>query len=538
MTHRVPLVLSLALVAPLVAAPALAQAPPAAVVAVAPQPVPAPLPPPVYSPPGLTIQLTTLRLLLAKGVISQAEFDSAARDIEDSSGLRTGDATTLVVSKFAATLYGFVEADAIWDSTQSFSDVAGNTAVALPTTYAGSHPRAQFGVRNSRLGLRLKSPETAWFRASGVLEMDLEGATLPIGAGQPYYGTEAAFFNNPTFRVRHAYLKFETPIVDILMGQYWHLYGWQNNYQPSSVLITGIAGQLLERTAQIRLSHTFASDTVSFELAAAALRPPQRDSGTPDGTAGFELAFPKWSGLHTVSSTGTRFAPLSVAVSGDVRKLSLPPLSGAATTSATQNNALWGKGIAVSAFVPVIPATKEAKGNSLSLSGELSYSFGLSDLYTSLTGGVSNPALSPPAPTPAMPNPVAPTYVPDLDQGLAEYNYKNGHAEAVQWTTYNFGAQYYFPRLDGRLWVDANYFHSSSANSGDFLGVAANAKPAAVATAQGKVRSHEQVYNADVFGDPYPGVRFGLGYARIADTYLNGVTAVNHRVQLSGFYIF
>jgi hypothetical protein len=525
MTHRLPLVLSLALVAPLVSAPAFAQAP-----------LP-PLPPPPPATAGVQLELSTLRLLLAKGIISRAEYDSAARDIGDSAGLRTGDATTVVVSKFAATIYGFVEADAIWDSTQSFNDVAGNAQVALPTTYAGSHSRVQFGARNSRIGVRLKSPETAWFRASALLEMDFEGATLPIGAGQPYYGTEAAFFNNPSFRVRHAYFKFETPIVDLLVGQYWHLYGWQNNYQPSSILITGIAAQLVERTAQVRLSHTFASDTVSFEVAAAALRPPQRDSGTPDGTAGFELAFPKWSGLHTVSATGTRFAPLSIAVSGDVRKLLLPPLSAAATSDTTQYNELWGKGIAVSAFIPVIPATKEAKGNSLSLNGEFSYSRGLADLYTGLTGGVSNPALPTPAPT-ANPNPVAPTYTPDLDPGIAMYNPNTGRAEAVQWTTFNVGAQYYFPRLDGRLWVDLDYFRSSSSNSGDFLGVAANAKPAAVTTAENKVRSHEQVYNGDIFGDPYPGVRFGLGYAHFADTYRSGVTAVNHRVQLSGFYIF
>ncbi len=363
--------------------------------------------------------------------------------------------------------------------------------------------------------------------------MDFEGATLPIGAGQPYYGSEAAFFSSPTFRVRHAYLKIETPIVDLLMGQYWHLYGWQNNYQPSSILITGIAGQLLNRTAQIRLSHSFKSDTVSFEIAVAALRPPQRDSGTPDGTAGFELAFPKWSGLHTVSATGTRFAPLSIAVTGDVRRLALPPLSGTPATSTTQSNPVTGKGVAVSAFIPVIPATKEQRGNSLSVNGELSYGFGLSDLYSSLTGGVANPA--PPNPKMTVP---APTYTADLDPGIAAYNDKTGQAEAVQWTTYNVGAQYYFPRLDGRLWVDATYFRSSSANSGDLLGLAANASASAIATARAKVRDHEQVYGADAFGDPYPGVRLGVGYAHFLDTYLSGVTAVNQRVQVSGYYIF
>ena len=523
--------------ASLVAAPAFGQAPPPALPPVATDVVPPP-PPVVVAPTGLTVQLSTLHLVREKGVLSQAEYESALRDITDSAGGRGDDATTLMVSKFAATLYGFVEADSIWDSTQSLNDSAGSAAIARPSTYAGSNSRMTFGVRNSRLGIRLKSPETSWFRASGVLEADFLGATLPIGAGQPYYGTEAAFFNNPTFRVRHAYLKFETPVVDILMGQYWHLFGWGGNYFPSTVQIQGIPGEVYNRTTQIRLSHTFKSSAVQVELAVAAMRSPQRNAGTPEGTAGLRMLFPTWTGVQTQSSTGTAIAPASIAVSGTVRKLLLPPLSGAATSSTTEYNELWGKGIAVDAFIPVIPATRATRGNSLSLNGEFSYGHGLADLYTGLTGGVSNPALPVPAPTMATPNPVAPTYTPDLDPGIAMYNYVTGLAEAVQWTTFNVGVQYYLPGLDGRLFVTGNVLSSSSANSGDFLGVAANAKPAAIATAQGKVRKSEMVYDANIFADPYPGVRFGLEYAHFADTYLDGITAVNHRVQFSGFYIF
>src|SRR5215471_9068673 len=46
-----------------------------------------------------------------------------------------------VTSKFSATLYGFVEADSIFDSTESFTDLPGHGAIARPTTYAGSHGR-------------------------------------------------------------------------------------------------------------------------------------------------------------------------------------------------------------------------------------------------------------------------------------------------------------------------------------------------------------------------------------------------------------
>ncbi len=52
-----------------------------------------------------------------KGIISQAEYDSAIHDLRETSGVRAQDQATVVVGKWATTLYGFVEADSIWDST-------------------------------------------------------------------------------------------------------------------------------------------------------------------------------------------------------------------------------------------------------------------------------------------------------------------------------------------------------------------------------------------------------------------------------------
>ncbi len=149
----------LPLLAPFVPIAALAQVP------LAPSSFPPAVVPAPPAPTGVQISVSTLRLLLARGILSPAEYASAGRDIGDTSGNRTGDATTIVVGRFAATVYGFVEGcDAIWDSTQSFSDVAGNAQVAVPTSYAGSHAREQLGVRNSRFGIRLKAPETAYLQ--------------------------------------------------------------------------------------------------------------------------------------------------------------------------------------------------------------------------------------------------------------------------------------------------------------------------------------------------------------------------------------
>src|SRR5262249_13465447 len=111
----------------------------------------------------------------------------------------------------------------------------------------------------------------------------------------------------------------------------------------------------------------------------------------------------------------------------------------------------------------------------------------------------------------------------------------------VQWTTFNLGAQYYFPGLDGRLFVSANYSQTNPTNASDLIGVADPGNPAnakAVATAKSKIRDHEQWYDFNITGDPYPGVRLGLEYAHYNDTYLDGTKAVNHRVMFAGFYIF
>ncbi len=71
-----------------------------------------------------------------------------------------------VFTKFGATFYGFAELDAIWDSTQSFNDLAANNAIVhtpaptaamitagtTPATpYGADHGRTQFGARNSRV---------------------------------------------------------------------------------------------------------------------------------------------------------------------------------------------------------------------------------------------------------------------------------------------------------------------------------------------------------------------------------------------------
>jgi hypothetical protein len=460
------------------------------------------------------VELTTLDMLRKKGVISEAEYDSAMRDLAESAGMQAGEAPTLLLGKWSTTMYGFVEADHIFDSTESFNDIVGNTQVARPGTYAANNSRLIFGVRNSRIGFKLRAPEYHKLRVSAQLEMDFLG-------NQPPNASEAQFVSNPTFRIRHFYLKMETPYIDVLIGQYWDLFGWQSVYHPNTVEIQGVVGQLYSRTAQIRVSKTFKTEHVTVELALAMMRPPQRDSATPEGQGGVRLSVNKWTGLTTAGSTGTSIQPLSVAVTGDLRRYSVAEWTAAPAKSVD----ISGWGVAADAFIPILRATKEKRGNALAINAEYAYGKGIADLYTSLNGGVAN---FPTLPNPGMVMP-APVYAPTtgtIDGGLAVFD-STGTLELVQWQSALVGAQYYFPGLDGRMWVSANFAYMSSNNAGKI----GQADPK-------KARATEYYANGNLFADVTPAFRLGLEYAWFQDNYVDGMAAVNHRVQLSAFYLF
>ncbi len=71
------------------------------------------------------------------------------------------NAPTVVKGKWSPVIYGFIELDALRDSTQSFQEPAGNGIIQRTETFAGSHGRTMFGVRNSRFGFKLTAPDVA-----------------------------------------------------------------------------------------------------------------------------------------------------------------------------------------------------------------------------------------------------------------------------------------------------------------------------------------------------------------------------------------
>jgi hypothetical protein len=486
---------------------------------VAPAEAPAPAPAATDTTKAVAVEFTSLRLLREKGVISQAEYDSAVKDLGETSGLRAGEGNTFVMGKWATTFYGFVEGDTIYDSTQSLNEIAGNTQIARAGTYGGDHDRAQFSIRNSRFGFRLKAPETNGIRAAGQLEMDFFGTQLPFGGANP--GTEAAQYNNSVLRVRHMNLKIETPIIDVLIGQYWVLFGWQAQYLPATVEVQGIPGEIFSRQMQVRFSKTVKTQDITFEAAIAALRPVQRDSAIPVGQGGLRLAVNNWTAPQTLNLTGTSIQPLSIAVTGDVRHVRLPEFS----AEPKGTNGESGGSVAVDTFIPVIPGSKDKKGNSLALTGEFTTGYGNADLYTSQNGGVANPAL--PIPAGAT---VAPAYDPHIDPGIAVYDSQGG-LHLVQWTAGVAGLQYYFPG-SGNVFMSANYSHAVSSNAGALGGAAT------VAANNKKTRDAEDWFDVNLFWDVTSAVRLAAEYANFHDKYNDGTYAINHRAQLSGVFLF
>ncbi len=527
-------------VGPPAAAPPLAPAPAPAPAAAPPPmvwtpPPPALLPPPPPPPSDATpIELMSLKLMLQKGLISKAEFESALHDMQETSGQRTGSNESVVFGRWATTLYGFIEGDMILDTTRSLTEVPGGTLIARGGSSNGANSRFTFGVRNTRLGIRMKAPEFDGIRTSAMLEADFLGNQPGVQTG-PYPGTplpsnpytsEGAFFTNPTFRIRHANFKVETPVVDFMLGQYWQLFGWGSAYQPNSVEIQGLPGEIYARTPQLRISKTIKADPVTFEAAVAATRPVQRDSGMPDGQAGLRFSVDSWKGAQTTGSTGTQTAPLSIAVTGLLRRVEVNQFA----TSSKQTNELTMSALAVDGFVPIVPGTKEKKDNSFSVQGEFATGYGYADMFSSTNFGVG--FLTPPgAGFATTPTSLSATYFsPDIDPGIVAYD-GAGHLHGIQLTSYLFGAQYYLPGVDGKLWISGNYSHQESANSHDYAASSGKIDRTATLLAQ-------DWFDVNLFVDPVPGVRVGLEYANTRDTYVDGIFAVNHRGQMSGFFIF
>jgi hypothetical protein len=417
------------------------------------------------------------------------------------------------------TFYGFVEADFITDSTRSYSDSMGSALVQRNDTYEGKVGRSQFTMRNTRLGLKFDSPEVGGVKPSAVLEADFFGSQSVSGS------SENNVYTSPTFRVRHAYLQLQSDYVDLLAGQTYNVFGWQNYFFPMTTEFLGLPNMVFSRNTQFRLSHSFGgtSAPVSVDIAIAAERPVQRDSQVPDADGGLRLAVNGWKGITTPGSSGTIALPMSIGVSGIARQFKVDAFA----PPPTQNsNSATGWGLSIDALLPIIPANDaNDRGNRLTLTGSFVTGTGIADLITA-SGGAVFPTL----PNPAQANP-APLYDPDIDEGLVSFD-SVGRLHTIDWQAFKVGLQYYLPP-SGRLIFSANFTQAKSGNMRALF-----PKGGTEIELLGHVANTLSFADANLFFDATPAVRFGVSGAWTQSQYLDGDKPHNIRGMALALYQF
>jgi hypothetical protein len=458
--------------------------------------------------------------------------------------------TASAESNWKLTIFGIAEADGMWDSTRSFNDGLNNGVIAHPLTQAGRNSRFQATIRNSRLGFKAEAPTTYGIRSTSLLEFDLFGnqPRIDAGGGSPGQAsgagatTEAAYFNNAGVRVRHAYVKLESAYVDVLAGQTYYLLGWQNYFFGASCGFLGLPNELFNRTVQVRLSHTFKSDPIDFEIAAGAFRPAQRDAGVPDTQGGARLAINHWKGISTPGSGGTDARAASIGVSGLARAFKVDPYA----PLPARPIPLYGWALAVNALLPVIPVKDSTdRGNALTLTGEFVTGTGDADQYTGMTAGATMPNAYPlppgtpitfagmaaPADVPGAAPLVGLPYTPNVDPGLVAFD-SSGYLRTINWRTFVVGIQYYLPP-EGRIFVSGNYSQGKSDNIASLYHPISPGQP--WVNAQAVFQSSRYV-DGNVFFDITPAIRFGLSYQWVQQKLADDTTVHNHRFETTFLY--
>jgi hypothetical protein len=346
-------------------------------------------------------------------------------------------------------IYGYARLDAIEDSTQSFNDGIEPNLIARVGTYRGDHPRSLITAKDSRLGVFVGAPTFENVRSSAQIEIDFYGLT-PTDARL----NDVIVF--PTPRLRHAFLKFETPIVDVVAGQTYDLFGWAPTFFPTTVAYLGVPGQIYHRDPQLRIEKTLHLGSAEVKLAAAMVKAGERDSGVPDAQAGLKLAFNSWRGAAMPGFSRPQLAPLSIGVSGVYRHFESPIFVVNPGSAAKSTN---GYGVAVSLLLPIIPVKNiEDHSNALTLTAEFSRGSGIADLYTGMDGGSRFPILPVPSQLPLINY-----YTPNVDPGLVTYD-ANSDLKTITWNAVVANLQYYLPIGWGRAWVSGTYSRTWSPN--------------------------------------------------------------------------
>lgn len=405
-------------------------------------------------------------------------------------------------------LYGFVETDAIYDTTQSFTEEPDNATVLKRSVIGGQRGRDMLSIRNSRLGGELTlAPTDSGVNTKAVFELDFMGNQGPntTPGNTPGAQSERDYLNNPTVRVRHAYVDVSKGELGVKLGQYWSLLGWQPYYFPGEAIVMPAAGQLYRRFAQVRAADTHPFGDWTLETAADAAKPAEMNSGSPEWHAGARLASTKYKGA-SLSGAGSSMVGLSAGVSA-----ALIPTRTANIGSAT------GNAVAVDFLIPVIPsADGKSRDNTLIWAGEGYAGSGIGGLeLAGLTLGIPGVSASTPGNDGAIDSGIA-----GLDTtGNAQLLHVRGFRTHVQYSLAKYAASAGYAQVEGR--------------NLDRFGAADSAAAFAIAPKL-------QYGYVSVMYDPASWLRFAAEVNQTRTTYNDPGNrfARNNRYQASAYFYF
>jgi len=397
-------------------------------------------------------------------------------------------------------MYGFIENDLINDSTQGLTEETDNPTISKTGTWAGDHHQTIMSVRNSRLGFDVTMPKTEnGLETEGIFEFDMLGQ----GSGT----AQRDIYNNPSVRIRHAYVNITDGQWNAKIGQTWSLLGWQPYYFPSEADVQPNVGQLYRRFSQIRGTNTqqMIGGDWTLETAIDAARPPELQSGLTEEQAGIRLASTKYKAASGLGSS-TPLVGLSLGASAAYIPI---------RTDAGNAN---GSVVAFDALVPIIPSSDgKSASNTLGLTAEYSNGRGDGGLevagatgglaaFTDKTGGVGA-----------------------LDSGMASAS-ALGNLDLIHLQTWRSNLTYIWP---GSHWANSvGYADTDVLNASDYT-------TAAIVTAGSQILRY-QYYYGNVMYMPLTWLRFALEWAQYKDTYNTavGTYARDNRIQFTTYLTF
>lgn len=189
-------------------------------------------------------------------------------------------------SDYGVMFGGFIKSDFFYDSRQTVDAREGHFLLwpAKPSPDAedndvNSTPSFNFLSIQTRLNANITVPDAFGVKTSG----HVEGA---------FFGHSNSDING--FRLRHAFVKFETEKSELLFGQFWNPLFVTASFPDVVSFNTGCPFQAFSRNPQIRLTHTLGQ----FKVIAAALS--QRDFANvgPAGTGSRYLRNSSMPDMH------------------------------------------------------------------------------------------------------------------------------------------------------------------------------------------------------------------------------------------------